>query len=175
MFVGAGLILVILVWQFNSFAQPLMIMSAIPLSFVGVIYGLMICGFHFSISAMIGVVALAGIVVNDAIVLVDFINKLRAQGMSVEDAVIRAGQLRLRPIFLTTVTTIGGVLPMALNLAGGAEFFQPLTVSIIFGLAFATALTLIVVPTAYYTQVKWAENLGRRLQARRERKASLAG
>lgn len=175
MFVGAGLILIILVWQFNSFSQPVMIMSAIPLSFVGVIYGLMICGYHFSISSMIGVVALAGIVVNDAIVLVDFINKLRARGMLLEDAVIRAGQIRLRPIFLTTVTTIGGILPMALNLSGGAEFFQPLTVSIMFGLGFATALTLIVVPTAYYTQVSWAQSLERKLLARREQKAARTG
>jgi multidrug efflux pump subunit AcrB len=154
--VGAALILVILVAQFNSFSQPLIVMLSIPLGLIGVVYGLMVCGFDFSISSMIGVVALTGIVVNDAIVLVDFINRLRAEGMSLEAAVIRGGQLRLRPIFLTTITTIGGLLPMAIG-GGTVEFFRPLSVAIMFGLAFATVLTLVIIPTAYYTQARWAE------------------
>lgn len=149
--VAAAAILIILVIKFNSFVQPLIVLFSVPLSLVGVTIGLMICGFNFSISAMIGVVALAGIVVNDAIVLVDFINKLRAVGVPPERAVVYASQLRLRPIFMTTVTTIGGLLPLGLNLAGGGEFWQPLTVTIMFGLGFATLLQLFVIPLACYS------------------------
>lgn len=145
------LMLIILVLRFNSFIQPLIVLSSVPLSLVGVAIGLMICGFHFSVSAMIGVVALAGIVVNDAIVLVDFINRLRQSGVALQQAVIYAGQLRLRPIFLTTVTTVGGLLPLSLNIAGGGEFWQPLTVTMMFGLGFATLLQLFIIPLAYYT------------------------
>jgi len=148
---AAGLMLIILVVKFNSFIQPLIVLFSVPLSLIGVSIGLMICGFHFSISAMIGLVALSGIVVNDAIVLVDFINRLRAAGIPIREAVVYAGQLRLRPIFLTTVTTIGGLLPLALNLAGGGEFWQPLTVTIMFGLGFATLLQLFIIPLACYT------------------------
>lgn len=143
--------LIILTIQFNSFVQPLIILFSVPLSLVGVTIGLMVCGLNFSIAAMIGVVSLSGIVVNDAIVLVDFINRLRAAGMSKEDACITAAQLRLRPIFLTTVTTIGGLLPLAMNLGGGGEFWQPLTVTIMGGLGFATLLQLFVIPIAYFT------------------------
>ncbi|QQE11800.1 efflux RND transporter permease subunit [Planctomycetota bacterium] len=152
--VAFGAMLIILTVKFNSFVQPLIILFSVPLSLVGVSIGLMICGFYFSISAMIGVVALSGIVVNDAIVLVDFINRLKAAGLSTEKACIRAGQLRLRPIFLTTVTTIGGLIPLALNISGGGEFWQPLTISIMFGLGFATLLQLFIIPLSYYTFIK---------------------
>ena len=146
-----ALMVVILVIKFNSFVQPAVVLFSVPLSLVGVAIGLMICGFYFSVAAMIGVVALAGIVVNDAIVLVDFVNRLRKTGVPLEKAIVFAGQLRLRPIMITTVTTIGGLLPLGLNLAGGGEFFQPLTVSIMFGLGFATLLQLFLIPLAIYT------------------------
>ncbi|QDU33743.1 Multidrug resistance protein MdtB [Poriferisphaera corsica] len=149
--IAFGAMLIILTVKFNSFIQPLIILFSVPLSLVGVSIGLMICGFYFSISAMIGVVALSGIVVNDAIVLVDFINRLKKAGLSSEQACIRAGQLRIRPIFLTTVTTIGGLIPLALNISGGGEFWQPLTISIMFGLGFATLLQLFIIPLSYYT------------------------
>ena len=103
---------------------------------------------------LIGVVALAGIVVNDGIVLVSFINQLRRVGVEKQRACVLAGQLRLRPVFLTTVTTVGGLMPLALNVSGGGEFWQPLTFSIIFGYTFATALTLVVIPLLYTTLVK---------------------
>ncbi|MBI1337534.1 MAG: MMPL family transporter [Phycisphaera sp.] len=144
-------ILIILVIKFNSFTQALIVLFSVPLSLVGVALGLMVCGLSFSVSSMIGVVALSGIVVNDAIVLVDFINLMRRNGVRIEDAVVYAGQLRLRPIFLTTATTVGGLLPLALNLSGGGEFWQPLTVSMIFGLSFATLLQLFIIPLACYT------------------------
>ena len=143
--------MIVLTVKFNNFIQPLIILFSVPLSLVGVSIGLAVCGFYFSIAAMIGVVALAGVVVNDAIVLVDFINRLRNSGVPIDRAVIYAGQMRLRPIFLTTVTTIGGLLPLGLNLSGGAEFFQPLTVTMMFGLGFATILQLFVIPLACYT------------------------
>jgi multidrug efflux pump len=155
--VAAAAMLIILVIKFNSFVQPLIILFSVPLSLVGVSIGLMICGLMFSVSAMIGVVALSGIVVNDAIVLVDFINRLRREGAPLEEAVIRAGQLRLRPIFLTTITTIGGLLPLALNLAGGGEFWQPLTVTIMFGLGFATLQQLFVIPLACFSVEGWGK------------------
>ncbi len=149
--IAAGAMLIILTFKFNSFIQPLIVLFSVPLSLVGVSIGLMLCGLHFSIAAMIGVVALAGIVVNDAIVLVDFINRLRDTGVPMKQAVIYAGQLRLRPIILTTVTTISGLLPLGLNLAGGGEFFQPLTVTIMCGLGFATLLQLFIIPLACYS------------------------
>ncbi len=151
MLIAAAAMLIILVVNFNSFVQPLIVLFSVPLSLVGIAIGHMICGFHFSISSMIGVVALSGIVVNDAIVLVDFINRIKRAGVPVAKAVVYAGQLRIRPIFLTTVTTIGGLLPLSLNLAGGGEFWQPLTITIMFGLGFATLLQLFVIPLACYT------------------------
>lgn len=149
--VAIGAMLIVMTIKFNSFIQPLIVLFSVPLSLVGVSIGLMICGLNFSVAAMIGVVALAGIVVNDAIVLVDFINRLHHAGVPMERAVVYAGQLRLRPIILTTITTIGGLLPLGLNLAGGGEFFQPLTVSIMFGLGFATLLQLFIIPLCCYT------------------------
>lgn len=151
--VSIVLMFAILVLQFNSFVQPLLILAAVPLSLIGVAIGLGLIGLNFSIAAMIGVVALAGVVVNDGIVLVEFVNQLRAVGVEKERAILMAGQMRLRPVFLTTVTTIGGLLPLALNVAGGGEFWRPLTISIIFGYAAATTLTLVLIPVAYYTFV----------------------
>jgi multidrug efflux pump subunit AcrB len=149
MFVGVLLIFAVLVIQFNSFRQTLVVLMAVPLSFVGVVLGMWICRQPFSLASFIGLVALAGIVVNDAIVLVDFANQARRRGLTIQDALMEAGVNRLRPVLLTTVTTIGGLLPLFLNFSGGAEFWQPLTGAIIFGLAFATVLTLIVVPVCY--------------------------
>lgn len=149
--VGFSAMLIILVMKFNSFIQPLIVLISVPLSIIGVALGLAICGFNFSVAAMIGVVALSGIVVNDAIVLVDFINRTCRAGVPIEDAVVYAGQVRLRPIMLTTATTIAGLLPLALNVSGGGEFWQPLTVSIIFGLGVTTLLQLFIVPLAYYS------------------------
>ena len=124
-------------------------MLTVPLSFVGVIFGMWVSDFTFSLASFIGLVALTGIVVNDAIVLVDFANQARARGLSVNDALIEAGVNRLRPVLLTTVTTIGGMWPLFRNWSGGAEFWQPLCGAVVYGLAFATVLTLVVIPVAY--------------------------
>ena len=142
-------IFAILVMQFNSFRQTMVVLVTVPLSFIGVMAGMWMCGFPFSLATYIGLVSLTGIVVNDAIVLVDFTNRARRRGMSVRDALLESGANRLRPVILTTVTTIGGLLPLLLNLSGGAEFWQPLTGAVVFGLACATVLTLVVIPVAY--------------------------
>ncbi|MEQ8846242.1 efflux RND transporter permease subunit [Botrimarina sp.] len=149
MVIAVVLIAAILAIQFNSFRQSLIVMAAVPLSFIGVGLGMWACGFPFSLATFIGLVSLTGIVVNDAIVLVDFANQARARGAGVQHAIMEAGINRLRPVMLTTLTTCGGLLPLLLNVSGGAEFWQPLTGAVVFGLAFATLLTLVVIPCCY--------------------------
>ncbi len=149
MLIAVVLIFAILVLQFNSFRQPIIVLTTVPLSFVGVIAGMWMCQFPFSLATFIGLVSLAGVVVNDAIVVVDFTNQALARGRTLNEAVVEAAVHRLRPVILTTLTTIGGLLPLLLNLSGGAEFWQPLTGAVIFGLAFATVLTLLLIPVLY--------------------------
>jgi len=149
MIIAVVLIFAILVAQFNSLRQGIVVMFTVPLSFVGVVVGMWVCGFPFSLASFIGLVSLTGIVVNDAIVMVDFTNQARRRGLGVRAALIEAGINRLRPVLLTTVTTIGGLLPLLLNISGGAEFWQPLTGAVVFGLAFASVLTLVVIPVCY--------------------------
>ncbi|MGY8771151.1 MAG: efflux RND transporter permease subunit [Pirellulales bacterium] len=157
--IAAILIFAILVWQFGSFRQAGIVMIAVPLSFIGVVAGMWAWDFPFSLATFIGLVSLTGIVVNDAIVVVDFINQARKRGLTVNQAIIEAGINRLRPVMLTTATTIGGLLPLFLNLSGGAEFWQPLTGAVVFGLAFATLLTLLVIPVAYSLVYNWADGI----------------
>ncbi len=143
------LIFTILATQFKSYVQPLIVMITIPFSLIGVILGLLITGLPFSVMTLIAVVALAGIVVNDSLVLVDFVNKERDRGTDRWNSLINAGSTRLRPILMTTVTTIGGFLPMILSSSSATEDYKPLAVAIAFGLAFATTLTLFVIPVLY--------------------------
>ncbi len=149
MVVAFFIILILLAAEFRSIRQPLIIAVTIPLSFVGVIVGLMITRVPFGMMAFFGIVALTGVVVNDAIVFISYVNDQRKKGYSILDALMLTGKHRLRPIMLTTITTIAGMIPLSLDFAGGAEYWQPLAVSIIFGLAFATILTLIIVPVLY--------------------------
>lgn len=149
MFLGLILIFFVLTAQFDSFKQPLVILFTVPLSIIGVVTGLLLTRLTFSFMAFVGVIALVGIVVNDGIVLIDFINQRRRRGVDLITAIFDAGPRRLRPVILTTVTTIGGLLPITLNLGGGGAFWAPLGTSIIFGLLFATILTLIVIPSLY--------------------------
>ena len=146
MVIAVVLIFGILVIQFNSFRQPIIVLMTVPMSFIGVVLGMWLCRFPFSLATFIGLVSLSGIVVNDAIVVVDFVNQALRRGLSIFDACLEAGATRLRPVTLTTLTTVGGLLPLFLNLSGGAEFWQPLTGAIVFGLMFATILTLLVIP-----------------------------
>lgn len=135
--------------QFESFLYPFIIMFTVPLALLGAVLGLGITRTPLSILAAIGGIMLAGIVVNNGIVLVDRINQLRRRRMDVEAAILRAGRERLRPILLTAGTTVVGLVPMALGLGDGAELRAPLAITVIWGLTIATALTLVVVPVAY--------------------------
>lgn len=148
------LIFTILTIQFNSFRQPLVVLLAIPLALVGAVLGLYLTGVKFGFMATVGIVALVGIVVNDNIVLVDYCNQLRQTGMPRDKAIVEAGLRRLRPILLTTVTTLGGLVPLTLNWSGGGAFWLPLGVTIIFGLGLDSLLTLILVPVIYSLVVK---------------------
>ncbi|TKJ41664.1 hypothetical protein CEE37_03600 [candidate division LCP-89 bacterium B3_LCP] len=147
--IGLGLMYVILGTQFRSFIQPIIIMTAIPFAFVGSVIGLLLSGNPFSITTLFAFVALAGVVVNNSIVLVSFINDARAQGAGRHESIVQAGMLRLRPIILTSITTIFGLLPMAIGLGGRSEVWGPLANIIVWGLAFATFLTLLVIPAVY--------------------------
>jgi multidrug efflux pump subunit AcrB len=139
------LILTLLVAQFNSFFQPFAIICALPLSILGAMVGLLVTGNNFSIMSFIGLVGLAGIVVNDSIVLVDRINAMRREGKDMYQAVVAAGRHRLRPILSTTLTTMGGLGTLTMT----DELWEGLGVVIIFGIGFATVLTLIIVPVTY--------------------------
>jgi len=143
------MIYVILASLFKSFVQPVVVMFTVPFSFIGVVFGFFVAGQPLGLMCLIGVVALAGIVVNDSIVMVDFINRRRAEGMPRDEAVRDAGRVRFRPIILTSVTTIFGLLPLAFLARGQAAFLSPLAIAIVWGLLFATVLTLIVIPCTY--------------------------
>ena len=143
------LVYLVMAAQFESFVYPLIIMFTVPLAMSGAIYGLFLRGMSISVIAVIGAIMLAGIVVNNGIVLVDRINQLRQGARTLGDAVMLAGSERLRPILMTTATTVLGLLPMALGLGEGAELRAPLAVTVISGLLLATLLTLVVVPVIY--------------------------
>jgi len=141
------IIVLLLVGQFNSIRRPLIILLTIPLGMIGVTAGLLIAKSYFGFMTLLGVISLAGIVINNAIVLLDRINiEINDNGLEPARAIIEAAQRRLRPILLTTLTTIGGLIPLWL---GGGPMWEPMAISIIFGLAFATVLTLGVVPVLY--------------------------
>ncbi len=143
------LVYMILAAQFESFVHPFTILLAVPLATVGASLALFLGRAGLNTMSLIGVVILVGIVVNDAIIKVDFINQLRVQGLALRAAILEAGRLRLRPIVMTTVTTVLGLLPLALGIGRGADLRAPLALAVIGGLLSSTALTLIVVPVAY--------------------------
>ena len=143
------LMFLILGTQFNSYAQPLVILTSVPFAIIGALLGLLISGNPFSLISIFGFVALAGIVVNDAIVMVAFINRRRRPGGSVTNvwrSIVNAGRLRLRPIILTSVTTISGLMPMAIGIGGKSALWSPLANVILFGMLVSTVLTLFVIP-----------------------------
>jgi HAE1 family hydrophobic/amphiphilic exporter-1 len=143
------LVYMILAAQFNSFIQPITIMMSLPLSVVGAFGFLYLSGMRLSIFAMIGIIMLMGLVTKNAILLVDFANQAREQGLSAKDALVQAGVLRLRPILMTTVAMVFGMLPVALALGEGGEARAPMAVCVIGGLITSTLLTLVVVPVVY--------------------------
>ncbi|MBL7157504.1 MAG: efflux RND transporter permease subunit [Candidatus Omnitrophica bacterium] len=143
------LVYMIMAAQFESFFQPFIIMVTVPLSIIGVVLALFVTGTSVNVVAFLGVIMLGGIVVNNGIVLIDYVNLLRAQGKSVYDSVVEASKARLRPILMTAMTTILGLVPMALAIGEGSELRSPLAISVIGGLFVSTFLTLLVVPAIY--------------------------
>ncbi|MDH7577563.1 MAG: efflux RND transporter permease subunit [Bacillota bacterium] len=157
---GVLLVYMVMASQFESLFHPFVIMFTMPLAFIGVVLGLALTGHTFNIVTFIGAIMLAGIVVNNAIVLVDYINTLRRRGMARREAILQAGRVRLRPVLMTALTTILGMAPLTLGIGEGAEADAPLAVAVIGGLTVATFMTLVVVPVVYTL----LEDLGDRIQ-----------
>jgi len=148
---AAFLVYLVMAAQFESLVHPFIIMFTVPLGAVGAILGLAFTATPVSVMVFIGIIILVGIVVNNAIVLVDYANQLRAEGLSKREALLTAGQVRLRPILMTTLTTVLGLLPMSLGFGEGAEIRAPMAITVMSGLLFSTLLTLIVIPVVYET------------------------
>lgn len=148
---GFGLLLIfsLLAIPFRSILQPFVVMSAIPFGMVGAILGHLVLGFNLSMISLFGIVALTGVVVNSSLVMIDFINRAREEGMSLSDAIMESGKRRFRPIVMTALTTFFGLTPMILETSLQARFLIPMAVSLGFGVLFATAITLVLVPTLY--------------------------
>jgi len=147
--IALAIIFFILASLFKSLLDPLVVMFAIPFGFIGVVVGHMLFDYHLQFLSLIGFLALTGIVVNDSLILVDFAKRLREQGWERVDALVEAGRVRVRPILLTTVTTFLGISPLIFFASGQTAFLSPMAVSLGFGLLFATALILVVVPCFY--------------------------
>jgi len=153
MFFTIGLIILlvymVMASQFESLTHPLSIMFAVPMSIVGVALALFLTNTTLSVMSFIGIMILIGVVVNNGIVLIDYVNQLRAKGLEKNEAIILGGLTRLRPILMTTLTTILALLPMALNKGEGAELFSPISITLFGGLLVSTLLTLLIVPSIY--------------------------
>jgi HAE1 family hydrophobic/amphiphilic exporter-1 len=143
------LVFMVMASQFESLIHPFVIMVTIPLALIGVVFGFLVSGITISLTSFIGFILLTGIVVNNGIVLVDYINQLRRKGVEATAAIIEAGSTRLRPVLITALTTIFGMLPMVLDHKEGAEMRAPMAITVIGGLTAATILTLFVVPSLY--------------------------
>ncbi|SDB47160.1 Multidrug efflux pump subunit AcrB [Desulfonatronum thiosulfatophilum] len=156
------MIYALLAIPFRSYAQPLIVMAAIPFGIVGAIWGHMIMGINLSMLSIFGIVALSGVVVNSSLLLIDFINSGRRDGMTVRDAVMASGQRRFRPIILTSLTTFFGLMPMILERSVQAQFLIPMAVSLGFGVLFATGITLLLIPALYMVLEDWRGLMGLR-------------
>lgn len=163
------LVYIVMATQFESFKMPFIILFSLPFAFTGVFLALYLTNTSLSIIALIGAIMLVGIVVKNGIVMVDFTNLLRERGLSVSQSVIAAGKSRLRPVLMTTLTTILGMLPLAMGVGEGSETWQPMGIAVIGGLTFSTILTLIVIPVVY--TVFCASNIKR--ERKKNRKANL--
>ena len=143
------LVYLVMASEFESLVHPFIIMFTVPLGLIGVVLSLWITGTAVNVMVFLGVIVLAGIVVNNAIILIDYTNQLRLGGMSKRDALLKAGEVRLRPILMTTLTTILGLVPMALSWGQGAEVRSPMAITVMGGLGFCTILTLVLIPVVY--------------------------
>jgi HAE1 family hydrophobic/amphiphilic exporter-1 len=149
MILAIFLVYLVMAATFESFVHPFIVLFTIPLAIVGVVAGLHLTGTDISVIVLIGVILLVGVVVNNAIVLIDCVNRLRRAGIEKAEAVVRAGHIRLRPIMMTTLTTVLGLIPMAVAWGEGSELRAPLAITVLAGLSMSTLLTLVVIPAAY--------------------------
>jgi hydrophobic/amphiphilic exporter-1 (mainly G- bacteria), HAE1 family len=162
---GIGLMYFILVMQFSSFTAPLAVMFSLPLSLIGVVLALLLTGSTLNLMSLIGVIMLMGLVAKNAILLLDAARSLEEQGIEREEALMTAGRKRLRPIIMTTFALIAGMLPVAIGVGEGGEFYRPMAVAIIGGTITSTILTLLVIPSFYDSIELTREAWGRRFQA----------
>jgi multidrug efflux pump subunit AcrB len=159
---GIALVLIyaLLAVAFGSYVQPLIVLSAIPFGLVGAIAGHILLGFDLSLISIMGVIALSGVVVNDSIIMIDYANKMRDR-MPVFEAIREAGLRRFRPILLTTVTTFGGLTPIIMEKSLQAQYLIPMAISLGFGIIFATAIILVLVPCLYLSAEEFKIRLKR--------------
>jgi HAE1 family hydrophobic/amphiphilic exporter-1 len=175
-FLGAmAIIYIIMVAQFGRLSHPIIIILTLPMAFVGVVVGLVVTQRVFTMMAIIGVTMLIGIVVSNAILLIDRMNTLRSRGYALEAAILEGVKDRVRPVIMTKLTAILGMLPMALAFADGSDFHAPLATVVIFGLVFHTIITLILVPVMYSLFESFAAWRTARKEARRARKLAKTG
>ena len=154
------IIYALLAIPFKSYLQPIIVMSVIPFGMIGAVIGHWIIGMELTIMSLLGMLALIGVVVNDSLVLVDYINKKRAEGMRLIDSVIKAGASSFRPVMLTSLTTFIGLMPLLFEQSTQAQFLIPMAVSLGFGILFATFITLILVPVNYLIVERLKELVG---------------
>jgi HAE1 family hydrophobic/amphiphilic exporter-1 len=147
---GILLVYMVMAGLYEAYLDPLVIMFSIPFALTGVVFAYLVTGIYLSLQGMLGIIMLIGIVVNIAIVLVDYINLLRARGKKIREAIIEAGRRRLRSVLMTTLTTFFGMLPMAVSRGEGAEIWRPLAVSVMGGLLVSMFVTLLLIPVMYY-------------------------
>ena len=163
------LIYMVLAAEFESLSQPLVIMMSLPFAIIGAVLGLLVANQTANMMSMIGVTMLLGLVTKNAILLVDYANQARERGLNIRDAVLQACSLRLRPILMTTLSTLLGMLPVALGLGAGAELRQSMGVVLIGGLTTSTVLTLVVIPLIYMLSETWLEKRRALKRAEEER------
>jgi HAE1 family hydrophobic/amphiphilic exporter-1 len=168
------LVYAVMAIQYESFFNPFVIMFSIPTALIGVVLGLLLTGRSFSVPAFIGLIMLVGIVVSNAIVLVDYLKQLRERGMERNAAIIEAGRVRLRPILMTAFSTILAMLPLALGIGDGAEYEAPLATVVIGGLLVSTFITLVLVPVIYSLFDDWGQRISRRFNKKEEADTDLA-
>ena len=168
------LMYLILVVQFGSFIDPIAILVSLPLSLIGVVLALLLTGGTLNIMSLIGVILLMGIVAKNAILLIDFAKWGHERGMGRHEALVEAGRIRLRPILMTTLALIAGMIPVALGHGEGGDFRAPLGRAVIGGTITSTLLTLFVIPTVYEILDDWREKLGARFRRRRAAHAPAA-
>ena len=149
MLLAVFLVYLVMASQFESLLHPFVILLTIPLALTGSVWAMFLTGTTVNVVAYIGLIMLAGIVVNQSIVLIDAVNQARERGVGKHDAIIEAGRLRLRPIVITKLTTILGLMPMAIGIGEGAEIRKPMAVAVIGGVAIASFFTLLVIPVVY--------------------------